>query len=201
MFLDSIEKINKKNIQHYNLDYILIDNFATEWATAENLKLTKFKRTPIINENQPSSGGHHPINATINHHNDLILQYVNTAFDVNCKSITNAIQLFNRNQHIEPHDDSTEWGGCMEYSKMPIRAILYLNPTKLYGTHLHKKEPGWAKPNDTRWWSHVWDEGIEIGGEPGQLLIIKPNTNSWHSVGLYNTIHDNRITSNWIFHV
>ena len=187
MFLDNIQKINKENIQHYNLDYILIDNFATEWATDENLKLTK--------------DCWHPINTTINHHEDLILQYVNTTFDVNCKSISHGIQLLNRNQHIEPHDDATEGGDSMEYSKMPIRAILYLNPTKLYGTHLHKKEPGWANPNDTRWWSHVWDEGMEIGGEPGQLLIIKPNTNAWHSVGLYNTIHNNRITSNWIFHV
>ena len=82
---------------------------------------------------------------------------------------------------------------------MPIRAILYLNPEYMYGTHIHKEEPGWADEDDPRWWAHMWDKGMEIGGQPGQLLIIRPNGNSWHSVGCFNTTLDNRITSNWIF--
>ena len=124
-------------------------------------------------------------------------------FDVDTTNLIHGLQVFDKEDEIIPHDDYTGElqmpNGDVPYTEMPIRAILYLNPEYMYGTHIHKEEPGWADEDDPRWWAHMWDKGMEIGGQPGQLLIIKPNGNSWHSVGCFNTTLDNRITSNWIF--
>ena len=42
-----IAQITKENIKHYNLDYILIDDFAADWATLESLQKTNDHRHPI----------------------------------------------------------------------------------------------------------------------------------------------------------
>ena len=184
-----IDQICIQNIQHYNLDYILLDNFATDWATEKNFK--------------EALDTYHPVQDFIESNKALIIDAVNKAFNVNTKFLIHGIQKFSKEDEIIPHDDYTGEllmpDGNIPYSEMPIRAILYLTPEYMYGTHLHKEEPGWADQDDPRWWVHMWDKGKEIGGQPCQLLIIKPNENSWHSVGCFNTTLDNRITSNWIF--
>ena len=186
-----IDQISKENIKHYNLDYILIDDFATDWATKENLE-----KTELLSQ-------FHPAHNYIEENKADIISAVNTAFDVNTTTLYHGLQLFNKEDEIIPHDDYQGEldlpHGKVPYTEMPIRAILYLNPEYMYGTHIHKEEPGWADEDDPRWWAHMWDKGMEIGGQPGQLLIIRPNGNSWHSVGCFNTTLDNRITSNWIF--
>jgi len=186
-----IDQISKENIKHYNLDYILIDDFATDWATKENLEKTELWSQ------------FHPAHNYIEENKADIISAVNTAFDVNTTTLYHGLQLFNKEDEIVPHDDYQGEldlpHGKVPYTEMPIRAILYLNPEYMYGTHIHKEEPGWADEDDPRWWAHMWDKGMEIGGQPGQLLIIRPNGNSWHSVGCFNTTLDNRITSNWIF--
>ena len=186
-----IDQISKENIKHYNLDYILIDDFAIDWATEENIVKTELW------------SAYHPVHEYIENNKADIISAVNTAFDVDTTNLIHGLQVFDKEDEIIPHDDYTGEllmpNGEVPYTEMPIRAILYLNPEYMYGTHIHKEEPGWADEDDSRWWVHMWDKGIELGGQPGQLLIIKPNSNSWHSVGCFNTTLDNRITGNWIF--
>jgi len=191
-----IDQIIKDNIQTYNLDYILIDDFAIDFATEQNFKDYKRKQ-------QTHGLNFHIVNDTIDKYSAEIIQAVNNAFDVDVSSLQHGIQQLNKTQDIPPHDDAT--GSLLigenelPYTEMPIRGILYLNPEYMYGTHLHTQNPCFGQNGEDRWWSSEWDYGKEIGGKPGQLLLIKPNVNSWHSVGLHNKTLDNRITSNWIF--
>ena len=196
-----IDQICKENIQTYNLDYILIDDFAIDFATEQNLR-------DCLRKKQTSGMNFHIVNDTIDNYNTEIIQAVNNAFDVDVKSLEHGIQHLNKTQSIPPHDDATgslrmpKAGSPdieLPYTQMPVRAILYINPEYMYGTHLHKEDPCFNQNGEDRWWSEHWDSGNEIGGKPGQLLLIKPNENAWHSVGLHNNTLDNRITSNWIF--
>ena len=185
MFFMKIDQIKKENIRYYNQEYILIDNFATILITEDD----------------------------IYHAQQQIINAINNTFDVSCDRMVNVKNVFNKGDFILPHDDFmgeiTFPEGNIPYSQMPIRGVLYLNSTKLYGTHLHKERPDWPKKqdeegfqidyDDPKWWTHIWDDGLEVGGEPGQLLLLKPQDNAWHSVGLHNDTIDNRITSNWIF--
>ena len=164
-----IDQICKENIQTYNLDYILIDDFAIDFATEQNLR-------DCLRKKQTSGTNFHIVNDTIDNYNTEIIQAVNNAFDVDVKSLEHGIQHLNKTQSIPPHDDAT---GSLSMPKAG--------------------SPDIELPYEDRWWSEHWDSGNEIGGKPGQLLLIKPNENAWHSVGLHNNTLDNRITSNWIF--
>ena len=192
-----IDQITKDNIQTYNLDYILIDDFAIDFATARNLR--DYLRTL-----QTSGTNFHVVNDTIDKYKAEIIQAVNNAFDVDVKTLEHGIQKLNKTQDIPPHDDYTgtfkNFNAERPYTDMPIRGILYLNPEYMYGTHLHTENPCFGQNGEDRWWSSNWDYGTEVGGLPGQLLLIKPAINAWHSVGLHNKTLDNRITSNWIFY-
>ena len=107
-----IDQICIQNIQHYNLDYILLDNFATDWATAKNLK--------------EALDPYHSVQDFIESNKALIIDAVNKAFNVNNKFLITGLKKFSKKDGINSHDDYTgEFltpEGNIPYGKMPIKA-------------------------------------------------------------------------------
>ena len=97
-------------------------------------------------------------------------------WDLDITDIYISMNSFNKKGHgLTLHND------FHEVDRIPVRGILYCNPNKKFGTNIHGESTE------------------EIGGGPGDLLLIKVSEKSWHSTVTIEEDTNDRITCNMFF--
>tara|TARA_R110002153_G_C13278977_1_gene493939 strand:- start:45 stop:650 length:606 start_codon:yes stop_codon:yes gene_type:complete len=175
-----IEDINLDNAIQSPFNYILIENFAPmiQDQSVYDEYLQNYDVTNAYPELSSVSG--HPIEEQLQQNKLPIIKNVNKLWNLNVSDIYISTSTFNKKGHgLRPHND------FHEVDRIPVRGILYCNPIKKFGTNIHTSDNS--------------DPLKEIGGNPGDLLLIKVAENSWHSTVMVEENCEDRITCNMFF--
>lgn len=173
-------EINKSNIITQPFDYLLIENFAP--MIQDQSVYDEYMQNHNVTNEYPelSSLSTHPIEDELQINKMSIINNVNNIWDINVTDIYMAINSFNKKGHgLMPHND------FHEIDRIPVRGILYCNPSKKFGTNIHTSDTS--------------DPLKELGGGPGDLLLIKVAENSWHSTVMIQEDSEDRLTVNMFF--
>jgi hypothetical protein len=172
--------INKSNSVTEPFDYLLIENFAP-MLQDQNIYDEYMQNHNVINEYpELSSLSPHPIEDKLQVNKLSLIKNVNKMWDLNVDDIYIAMNTFNKKGHgLRPHND------FHEVDRIPVRGILYCNPSKKFGTNIHTSEHS--------------DPSKVLGGNPGDLLLIKVAENSWHSTVMIQEDCEDRLTVNMFF--
>ena len=172
--------INKSNSDTQPFDYILIENFAP-MIQDQSIYDEYMQNYNILNEYpELSSLSSHPIEDELQINKSSLIKNVNKMWDLNINDIYIGINTFNKKGHgLRPHND------FHEIDRIPVRGILYCNPIKKFGTNIHASENS--------------DPLKVLGGNPGDLLLIKVAENSWHSTVMIQEDCEDRLTVNMFF--
>ena len=181
-------RINKSAIIKEPFEHILIDGFVNPaWVKAtedEFLATVEMHHDntglPVTERIFTTKTLHSAQRKLFNLQNDLV-KAVNETWNLNTIKLIMSENVLQSTDYIGPHND-------MWYPEIPVRGILYLNKEKKYGTHLYTMFEDY----------HNAIAPIEVGGEPGQLLLIRVSKDSYHSVGMFSDSGD-RITLNFMF--
>jgi hypothetical protein len=181
-------RINKSAIIKQPFEHILIDGFVNpRWVKATEDEFLATVEMHQCNEGLPvteriyTTKTPHSAQRKLFHlHNDLI-KAVNETWNLNTVKLIMTENVLQSSDYIGPHND-------LWYPEIPVRGILYLNKEKKYGTHLYTMFEDY----------HNAIAPVEVGGEPGQLLLIRVSRDSYHSVGMFSDLGD-RITLNFMF--
>jgi hypothetical protein len=172
--------INKSNSITQPFDYLLIENFAP-MIQDQSIYDEYMENYNVTNEYpELSSLSSHTIEDQLQVNKSSIIKNVNKMWDLNACDIYMGINSFNKKGHgLRPHND------FHEVDRIPVRGILYCNPTKKFGTNIHTSEHS--------------EPFKELGGGPGDLLLIKVAENSWHSTVMIQEDCEDRLTINMFF--
>lgn len=175
----NLDLISKKNLNYQPFEHLLI-NFIDESfiKSVYDNYVENLKRFNVCKYTNIVSVSEHPVEKLLKENEHKILEKINNLWELDTVSIDMGVTLFDKNSQLDTHNDFNYDGNF----SIPVRGILYLNKVKVFGTKLHQTQK---------------DQGIEVGGNPGELLLFKVSENSWHSAGV-NTDADYRIVSNWI---
>lgn len=173
-------EINKSNSVVQPFDYILIENFAP-MIQDQNVYDEYMKNYSITNDYpEMDSLSSHPVEDELQINKLSIIKNVNKMWDLNVSDIYISMNSFNKKGHgLRPHND------FHEIDRIPVRGILYCNPSKKFGTNIHTSDKS--------------DPLKVLGGNPGDLLLIKVAENSWHSTVMIQEDSEDRITVNMFF--
>ena len=173
-------EINKSNSVVQPFDYILIENFAP-MIQDQNVYDEYMKNYSITNDYpEMDSLSPHPVEDELQINKLSIIKNVNKMWDLNVSDIYISMNSFNKKGHgLRPHND------FHEIDRIPVRGILYCNPSKKFGTNIHTSDDS--------------DPLKVLGGNPGDLLLIKVAENSWHSTVMIQEDSEDRITVNMFF--
>jgi hypothetical protein len=175
----NLDAIHKDNIKNEPFEHLLLDFVDPKYIKSVYDEYIEHLETFNVCEyTNMVSVGRHPVQEILEEYKDEIIQKVNKLWNLDVVSISMGTNMFKGDSELDIHNDYNYDGNFY----IPARGILYLNKDKVFGTHLHKDED---------------QPGIEVGGNPGQLLLFKVSENSWHSAGV-NTNLDYRFTSNWL---
>jgi len=177
-----LEAIKKENCITEPFEYILIENFI-EGLEDPKIFNDYIKDYYIVNEHEEfCSVSEHPVEPGIHNNRFKIIEKVNEMWDLGVKELLISMNMFTKSHHNLPiHNDHHV------VETLPVRGILYCNPEKIFGTTIHisdKEEDGYIN---------------ELGGNPGDLLLIKVSENSWHGTASKRDIDLNRLTCNMFF--
>jgi len=175
-----IAEINKSNLITQPFDYLLIENFAP--IIQDQSIYDEYMQNHNVTNEYPelSSLSMHPLEDELQINKMSIIKNVNNIWDLRVNDIYMGINTFNKKGHgLKSHND------YHEVDRIPIRGILYCNPTKKFGTNIHTSENS--------------DPFKELGGGPGDLLLIKVTENSWHSTVMIQEDCEDRLTINMFF--
>ena len=173
-------EINKNNSVTQPFDYLLIENFAP--MIQDQSIYDEYMQNHNVTNEYPelSSLSSHLIEDELQVNKLSIIKNVNKMWDLNVCDIYMGINSFNKKGHgLRPHND------FHEVDRIPVRGILYCNPIKKFGTNIHTSDDS--------------DPLKEIGGGPGDLLLIKVAENSWHSTVMIQEDCEDRLTINMFF--
>lgn len=172
-------EIKKENISYTPWEHILIDEFVDPYFIktvyneyAGNVQiLTKHAEFNSVNT--------HPVQKIIAVYEEILLDKINSLWNTKCTQMRISTNMFDNQSELGPHNDFNYDGKFA----IPVRGILYVDQEKLFGTHLHVDEHS---------------EGLEYGGNPGQLLLFPVSPISFHSAGVNVKVH-RRFTVNFFF--
>lgn len=175
----NVDTIHKDNILNEPFEHLLLDFVDPEFImSVYDEYVDNLTTFDVCEYTKMVSVGRHPVQEILEEYKNKIIEKVNDLWDLDIVSISMGTNMFKGDSQLDVHNDYNYDGNF----SIPARGILYLNKEKVFGTHLHKDGFG---------------EGIEAGGNPGQLLLFRVTENSWHSAGV-NTTADYRFTSNWL---
>lgn len=161
-------------------EYLLIKNFAP--LIEDEFLFKDYVVNYIVKNDYPEmhSTSGHPIEDQLQQNKQSIIARVNLMWNLKVADIYISMNSFNKKGHgLKPHND------FHEVNRIPVRGILYCNPDKKFGTQIHLGE-----------YEPVLKE---IGGGPGDLLLIKVTENSWHSTVKVESDMEDRLTCNMFF--
>jgi len=172
-------EIKKENISYDPWEHILIDDFVDPYFIKEvydsyvgSIQIKqKFKEFNSVN--------FHPAQEIISVYDKILLDKINTLWGTKCTQLRLSTNMFDLNSELVCHNDYNYDGKFA----IPVRGILYADNEKIFGTHLHVDENA---------------EGVEYGGNPGQLLLFPVSPMSFHSAG-EKSKSKHRITINFFF--
>ena len=176
-----LDLLKKENIISEPFEHLLVDNFIPNVAGLYDAASAVADANYDTNKGTPADKHpYHPVQEIIRDNSALLVDAVNEVWGAGIIKLFHASNLYRTNMFLNVHND-------MHWPDYPIRGVLYLDKIKVYGTHLHKSEDD-AHP-------------VEVGGEPGQLLLFMTSEKSWHSAGLLHlNIHgEKRFSYYFIF--
>ena len=168
--------IHPNNSKQKPFDFLLIENFAPIIQDS-NVYQEYIKNYSVTNGYpEMDSISPHPVEKELQENKFAIINRVNKMWDLNITDIYISMNSFNKKGHgLTLHND------FHEVDRIPVRGILYCNPNKKFGTNIHGESTE------------------EIGGGPGDLLLIKVSEKSWHSTVTIEEDTNDRITCNMFF--
>lgn len=172
----AFNKIDKSSLVDKPFEHMLID-FVDPTYIIGVFKPFSLDHRVLNKLEHFSTVSSHPIEQILVHYYQQLIDKVNDIWDCGVTGVQMSTSKFDKDSKLILHNDHH----CEE--QIPVRGILYLNNAKEFGTTL------FSSPNE---------DGIEVGGCPGQLLLFRVTENSWHSAGTEN-FSTSRFTSNWIF--
>ena len=117
-----------------------------------------------------------------------IINLVNSELELNVKRVEYSITMMTDQSGLNVHNDYYP-----ERIDVPARGIIYINPTKVFGTSLHDY---YIDETDTIMPS---DNCTELGGSAGDFLFFKTSPTTFHSAGFKNNPNP-RFTLNLLFY-
>lgn len=172
-------EIKKENISYNPWEHILIDDFVDPYYikrvyssyVGDMQILQRFEEFNIVSS--------HPVQEIISVYDEILLDKINLLWNTKCTQMCISTNMFDNHSELAPHNDYNYDGKFA----IPVRGILYIDQEKVFGTQMHTVED---------------DEGIEVGGNPGQLLLFPVSPVSFHSAGVNVKAH-RRFTTNFFF--
>lgn len=172
----AFDKIDKSSLVDKPFEHMLIDFVDPVFIIGE-FERFYCEHKIITKHDHFYTVSNHPIEKILVHYYQQLVDKVNNIWDCGVTGVQMSTSKFDRDSKLLLHNDYH----CEE--QIPVRGIMYLNNAKEFGTTLFNSQH---------------DDGVEVGGYPGQLLLFRVTKNSWHSAGAEN-FSTSRFTSNWIF--
>ena len=162
-----------------NEKYILLEGWAKDYCTENAWQ----EFTNTLEYDSPQEEFHrvlssHTVENYIEKQKAEILDYAKQ-LDSTISRMEYCGSLMNKAQGLDWHND------YYPELNLPVRGILYANPTKVFGTKISDVE------RSSNW--------TEIAGSPGDLFLFKTSPTSYHSAGFYDN-KTNRLTYNFCFY-